>query len=299
MERLALQTQTYRNALIAYVYRLTGSIEDAKDITQETILRYISAQEDTIENPKAWMFKVATNLSLDFFKSVKLKRQHYIGPWLPEPYIDETATAEENIELDESISVALLVLMEKLSPRERITYILHDLFEFKHQEIATILGTSLANCRQLTSRAKKKLQEQKKSFSPSKEEHIALTNSFINAAKDGNFESLKQLFAEEVKLHSDGGGKAIAAKKIICRDSRFMSKFLVKVVSSLFIKNEKEIELKTFWFNGSLGALQIEENQITTSFHFEIINHKIASIFSLRNPDKLKHFKYHLSQTTH
>ena len=78
-----------------------------------------------------------------------------------------------------------------------------------------------------------------------------------------------------------------------------MSKFLVKVVSSLFIKNEKEIELKTFWFNGSLGVLQIEENQITTSFHFEIINHKIASIFSLRNPDKLKHFKYHLSQTTH
>lgn len=299
MERLALQTQTHRNALIAYVYRLTGSIEDAKDITQETILRYISAQETMIENPKAWMFKVATNLSLDFFKSVKLKRQHYIGPWLPEPYIDETATAQENIELDESISVALLVLMEKLSPKERIAYILHDLFEFKHKEIATILGTSLANCRQLTSRAKKKLQEQKKSFSPSKEEHIALTNSFINAAKDGNFENLKQLFAEEVKLHSDGGGKAIAAKKIICRDSRFMSKFLLKVVSSLFIKNEKEIELKTFWFNGSLGVLQIEENKITTSFHFEIINHKIASIFSLRNPDKLKHFKYHLSQTTH
>jgi RNA polymerase sigma-70 factor (ECF subfamily) len=299
MERLALHAQTHRNALIAYVYRLTGSIEDAKDITQETILRYIATQEVMIENPKAWMFKVATNLSLDFFKSVKLKRQHYIGPWLPEPYIDETATAHENIELDESISVALLVLMEKLPPKERIAYILHDLFEFKHKEIATILETSLANCRQLTSRANKKLKEQKKSFSPSKEEHIALTNSFINAAKDGNFESLKQLFAEEVKLHSDGGGKAIAAKKIICRDSRFMSKFLLRVVSALFIKNTKEIELKTFWFNGSLGVLQIEENQITTSFHFEIINHKIASIFSLRNPDKLKHFKYHLSQTVH
>lgn len=299
MDRLVHHTQTYRNALIAYVYRLTGSIEDAKDITQETILRYISAEEKTIENPKAWMFKVATNLSLDFFKSVKLKRQLYIGPWLPEPYIDEMATAEENIELDESISVALLVLMEKLSPRERIAYILHELFEFKHKEIATILGTSLPNCRQLTSRANAKLKEKKKIFSPSKDEHIALTNSFINATKDGNFENLKQLFAEEVKLHSDGGGKAIAAKKIIYRDSRFMSKFLLKVISSLFIKNEKEIELKTLWFNGSLGVLQIEENQITTSYHFEIIDHKIASIFSLRNPDKLKYFKYHLSQTTH
>lgn len=299
MDRLVHPTQAHRNALIAYIYRLTGSIEDAKDITQETILRYISVQDQTIENPKAWMFKVATNLSLDFFKSAKLKRQCYIGPWLPEPYIDETASAEANIELDESISVALLVLMEKLPPRERIAYILHALFEFKHKEIATILETSLVNCRQLTSRANKKLKEQKKSFSPSKEEHIALTNSFITAAKDGNFENLKQLFAEEVKLHSDGGGKAIAAKKIIYRDSRFMSKFLLKVISALFIKNEKDIELKTLWFNGSLGVLQIEENQITTSYHFEIINHKIASIFSLRNPDKLKYFKYHLSQTTH
>lgn len=109
-EITAHPTQDHRNALIAYVYRLTSSIEDAKDITQETILRYISIQEEVIENPKAWMFKVATNLSLDFFKSVKLKRQHYIGPWLPEPYIDETATAEENIELDESISVFLWYL---------------------------------------------------------------------------------------------------------------------------------------------------------------------------------------------
>lgn len=299
MDRLAHHTQTHRNALIAYVYRLTGSIEDAKDITQETILRYVKAQDQAIENPKAWMFKVATNLSLDFFKSMKLKRQFYVGPWLPEPYIDEAATAEENIELDESISVALLVLMEKLPPKERIAYILHELFEFKHTEIATILGTTSSNCRQLTSRANKKLKEQKKSFSPSKEEHVALTNSFINAAKDGNFENLKKLFAEEVKLHSDGGGKAVAAKKIICRDSRFMSKFLLKVISSLFIKNEKDIELKTFWFNGSLGVLQIEENQVTTSYHFEIMDHKIVSIFSLRNPDKLKYFKYHLSQTSH
>ncbi|MEY4503749.1 MAG: polymerase sigma factor SigJ [Pseudomonadota bacterium] len=293
-DRIVKNIELYKSAIFSYVYRLIGSVEDAKDITQETMLKYISLRENNIENTKAWMFKVATNLSLDFFKSAKTKREKYIGPWLPEPYIDETKTVEEDIEIDESISVALLVLLEKLSPYERISYILHDLFEFKHKEIATILNISVENSRKLTSRANKKLVENKKSFSPTAKEQISLTKAFIEAAKNGNFDNLMLLFASEVKLHSDGGGKAIAAKKIICRDNKFISKFLQKVISSLFAKNENSIELKTFWFNGALGILQIEENKITTSYHFEIESSKIVSIFALRNPDKLKYFACHI-----
>ena len=133
MDKLVENTQAYREDIISYVYRLTGSIEEAEDITQETILRYISVKDKEIKNVKSWMFKVATNLSLDFFKSARNKKETYIGTWLPEPYIQEQANIENDMQVDESLSVALLVLMEKLSIKERIAYILHGLFEFKHK----------------------------------------------------------------------------------------------------------------------------------------------------------------------
>lgn len=290
MNELVAQTESYRTSIISYVYRITGSMEEAKDITQETIIRYISRKENNIENTKAWMFKVATNLSLDFLRSAKSRRETYIGPWLPEPYIEETSHLENDLELDESLSMALLVLMEKLSTRERIAYILHDLFDFKHKEIANILETTTPNSRQLTSRANKKLQTKKKKFSPSKEEHLKLTNSFLKALKEGNFEDLKEIFKADVALYSDGGGKAIAARKVLYGGNDYISKFLLKVTSHLRLKNSNKNELKTIWFNGSLGILLIEDNIIKTSYNLEIKDNKIACIYTLRNPDKLKFF---------
>jgi RNA polymerase sigma-70 factor (ECF subfamily) len=287
MDELVAQTQLHRRALISYVYRLTGSMEDAKDITQETVLRLISAQDQDIKNAKAWMFKVATNLSLDLFKRIKKRREVYIGPWLPEPYIEESESFEHEHEIDESLSMALLVVMEKLGPKERVAYILHDLFEFHHKEVADILNTTPQNSRQITSRAMKKLQTNKKKYSPSKSEHLALTSSFINALKYGNFDALKELFSDDIIVHTDGGGRAIASRKILHRGCAFTSKLLIRVVSSLFGKN-KDSELKTFWFNGSLGVMQIENGRVTTLYSLEVIDHKIVRIFTVRNPDKLE-----------
>ena len=291
MDELVAQTQMYRNDIISYVYRLTGSMEEAKDITQETILRCISAKEADIKNAKAWMFKVATNLSLDFFRSAKNKREMYIGPWLPEPYIEDSYSVENDMELDESLSVALLVLMEKLSSRERIAYILHDLFEFKHKEIASILDTSAQNSRQLTSRANKKLQSKKSKYRPTKQEHAELTNSFLKALKEGDFENLRDIFKADVSLYSDGGGKAIAARRVLCGDSTYISRFLLKVTSSMSLESSKNAQIETVWFNGSLGVIITEQGQVVTSYNFEIKDDKIANIFVLRNPDKLKLFK--------
>ena len=290
MDELVEQTQLYRNDIISYVYRLTGSMEEAKDITQETVLRCISAKETDIKNIKAWLFKVATNLSLDFFRSAKNKREMYIGPWLPEPYIEESYSAQKDMEQDESLSMALLVLMEKLSSKERIAYILHDLFEFKHKEIAVILETTAQNSRQLNSRANKKLQSKKNKFIPSKQEHIDLTTSFLKALKEGSFEDLKEIFKADVILTSDGGGKAIAARKVLYGDSIYISKFLVKVTSPLFLQSLHDVELKTVWFNGSLGLIIMLKGKVITSYNFEIEDNKIAKIFTLRNPDKLKFF---------
>ncbi len=291
MDELVVQTQIYRKEIISYVYRLTGSIEEAKDITQETILKYISLKDVVIDNPKAWMFKVATNLSLDFFRKTKVKKEMYIGPWLPEPYIEESFSIEDDMELDESLSVALLVLMEKLSSKERIAYILHDLFDFKHKEIADILATSSQNSRQLTSRANKKLKEKKSKHSPSKKEHLELTESFLKAIKEGDFNNLKKIFKADIELHSDGGGKAIAARKVLYGDNDFVSKFLIKVTHSLFEKSKNNVELKMLWFNGSPGLILLYDGVVVSSYSFEIIENKISRIYSLRNPDKLKFFR--------
>ncbi|MGA1931365.1 RNA polymerase sigma factor SigJ [Arcobacter sp. YIC-464] len=291
MNELVAQTQEYRNSLISYVYKIIGSQEEAKDIVQETIIRFIGKKHDEIENTKAWLFKVATNLALDFLRSAKSKREVYIGTWLPEPFIEEKAHQNNEIELDESLSMALLVLMEKLSIKERIAYILHDLFEFKHKEIADILDTSIQNSRQLNSRANKKLQTKKKKYTPTKQEHIKLTNSFLKALKEGDFEELRNMFKEEVSLYSDGGGKAIAARKVLYGDNDYISKFLVKVTKHLFeASNKNDVEISTIWFNGSLGVILKENGKVITSYSFEIKDNMILNIFALRNPDKLKYF---------
>ena len=291
MNELVAQTQEYRSSLVSYVYKIIGSQEEAKDIVQETIIRFISKKHDEIENTKAWLFKVATNLALDFLRSAKNKREVYIGTWLPEPYIEEKTHQNNEIELDESLSMALLVLMEKLSIKERIAYILHDLFEFKHKEIADILQTSIQNSRQLNSRANKKLQTKKKKYTPTKEEHIKLTNSFLKALKEGDFEELRNMFKEEVSLYSDGGGKAIAARKVLYGDNDYISKFLVKVTKHLFeASNKNDVEISTIWFNGSLGVILKENGKVITSYSFEIKDNMILNIFALRNPDKLKYF---------
>lgn len=291
MDKLAEESQFYRQDIISYVYRLTGSIEEAKDITQETMLRYLSVKNDDIQNKKSWMFKVATNLSMDFFRSARNKKETYVGTWLPEPYLEEQSSIENDMELDESLSVALLVLMEKLSASERIAYILHDLFEFKHKEIALILDTSIENSRQLNSRANKKLKSDKNRFSPSKKEHIKFTNLFIKALKEGDVEGLKKIFRADVALYSDGGGKTIAARKVIYGDNDFVSKFLIKVTSDLFKYKNAETKLKTIWFNGSLGVLLLYKDEVVSSYSFEIKDGEIINIFVLRNPDKLKLFQ--------
>jgi RNA polymerase sigma-70 factor (ECF subfamily) len=287
MDELVLQE--YRKALVLYVYRLTGCIEESKDISQEVLIRYIKTK-DKILNPKAWLFKVATNLSFDFFKSSRNTKETYIGTWLPEPYVQTHEDSYTLLERDESISTALLTVLQYLNNKERVAYILHDIFEFKHKEIAKLLDTSVENSRQLTSRAKKKLKYKKSSYKASKEEHENLTTSFSNAIKDGDFIALKKLFTKDIELHSDGGGKAIAARKVLYGDNEYISRFLIKITRQLFKKNNPQGHFKTVFFNGEIGVLLSNNNTIQTAYSFEIHENKISRIFAHRNPDKLIFF---------
>lgn len=289
MDEVVAQFQIHRNSIISYVYRLTGSWEESQDITQEVMMKYINYRGNKIEHPKTWMFKVATNLSWDFLKSARHKREVYKGPWLPEPYLNESYSLEEELELDESLSMALLVVMEKLTVKERISYILHDIFDFPYKEISVIINTSTENCRKLSSRARQKLKEKENKFTPTKEEHQHLTNTFLEAVKNGNMQELLSIFSDDIIFHSDGGGKATAAQKIIY-GNHAVTLFLRKLVSKHLKNVQADTLVETKWFNGSLGIIMIYKTTIVTSFHFKIEKQKISAIYALRNPDKLKFF---------
>lgn len=285
---LGIQTQIYRPSLISYIYRLTGSMEDARDIAQETFLKLLTVHQNDISHPKAWLFKVATNLAMDLLRSAKRRREEYIGPWLPEPYFTEYVDLQEILELDESLSFALLTLMEKLSPKERIVYILHDVFEFQHSEIAEILEITTQNSRQLNSRAMKKLDGNHKQYSPTKDEYMLFTSSFMNALRLGKFEELKNLLSDTARLITDGGGKVVASRRILDRGNAFIANFLVKVVSSQFNQEDNEVELKIIWLNGSPNLVQCLKSEIVNVFAFKLIEHRIQTLYILRNPEKLK-----------
>lgn len=290
MNAFVKDAEIHRSTITAYVYRLIGSIEDAKDITQDTILKYIIQKENQIDNPRAWMFKVASNLAYDFLRKHQKQREEYKGFWLPEPFIEESSS-EDRLHIDESLSMAFIVLMQRLTYKERMAYVLYEIFEFKHKEIASILDTSVENSRKLFSRANLKIKDLKVEAQPSLSEYEALTSQFIQAIKEANIQALQNIFTKDISVFADGGGKAIAARKPLYGDDVFISKFLLKVVGRLFFSEQKEVKLDFVWFNGALGILVQENGIFTTSFQFQIYNHRIKNICILRNLDKLHCFK--------
>lgn len=291
MQATAIETfEAYRGKLIGVAYRITGSISEAEDIAQETFLKWADADHTSIHSPQAWLIKVATRMALDHLKSAKVQRQVYIGPWLPEPFIEDEEIPENRQELDESITMALLLLLEQLSPDERASFILHDLFHFNFEETADILGKTSVSCRKLASRARQKIDTQARQTVPDKHEHLAIVNAFFSAVKQGNMEDLLALLQEDAVLHTDGGGKAIAALEIL-NGAETVAEFLLQKVSPAFAATDSgKVEKKYIWFNGAPGLVLWWNAEPITAFNFEVENRAIKKIHALRNPDKLKFF---------
>ena len=283
-----LDVEQYRSLLIGLSYRIVGCMGESEDIAQETIYRWSQADTSDIQNPKAWLCKVATRLALDYLKSAKAKREQYVGTWLPEPFIEEHVDpSDKSMELDQTLSTALLLVLERLNPMERSTFILHDVFGYKYEEIAEIIDTNPTNCRQLLSRSKKKLQSNQVRLEADTKAHSKLTTSFLVALKTGCTKGLTDLFSEDVKLYSDGGGKVIAAKTII-EGQDLLIRFFTRNICSRMGEGNRSIDL--IWYNGAPGLVFKEKGKTITAMSLEIQEGKISKIFSLRNPDKLKFF---------
>jgi RNA polymerase sigma-70 factor (ECF subfamily) len=192
-------------------YRMLGSVSEAEDVAQEALLR-LTRQEDFIEEPAAWMTTVATRLSINVLKSARARRESYVGPWLPEPLLEDPAPGPASrAELADSLSLALLALLERLTPVERAAYLLREVFGYGYAEVAKIIEQSEVNSRQLVTRARKRLEASRPRFDADEAARDALLERFLAAAEEGNLEALEELLAKDAVLYADGGGKALAS----------------------------------------------------------------------------------------
>jgi RNA polymerase sigma-70 factor, ECF subfamily len=272
----------YRPLLFSVAYRMLGSVMDAEDIVQEAFVRWQGASEGEMRSPRAYLSAVVTRLSIDQLRSARVRREEYVGPWLPEPLPEEPDIAD-TAALNESLSMAFLVLLESLTPTERAVFLLREVFDYDYGEISHLVGKSEANCRQIARRARGYIAAQRPRFERSPEQEERLTESFLEACMDGDMEGLLGLLAEDIILWSDGGGKVRAALNPIRgsdKIARFFMGILGKAPPGLVVRQTK--------VNGQPGIIgYYADGQPQSVTTFDIADECIRAIHILVNPEKL------------
>jgi RNA polymerase sigma-70 factor (ECF subfamily) len=268
-------------------YRMLGSVAEAEDVAQEALLR-LTRQEGPIDEPAAWMTTVATRLSINVLKSARVRRESYVGPWLPEPLLEDSEPGPASrAELADSLSQALLVLLERLSPVERAAYLLREVFGYEYSQIADIVERSEANCRQLVTRARKHIEASRPRFDADEAAHDALLERFLAATEEGDVEALEELLARDVVLYADHGGKAIAPPDALF-GADLVAPFLVGVARMR--RAMGEFEPRMVRVNGQTGRmLRVPGDRVFEVLTVEVVEGRIQAVRIVRNPDKLAH----------
>jgi RNA polymerase sigma-70 factor (ECF subfamily) len=272
---------------VGVAYRMLGSVAEAEDVAQEALLR-LTRQEGAIDEPAAWITTVATRLSINVLKSARVRRESYVGPWLPEPIVeDPTPGPASHAELSDSLSQALLVLLERLSPVERAAYLLREVFGYAYSEIADIVERTEANSRQLVTRARKHIEASRPRFDTDAEALDELLERFLAAVEDGEVEALEELLAKDVVLYADGGGKAIAPPEPLYGGA-LVARFLVAVARMR--RAFGEFEPRLVRVNGQPGRLlRIPDDRVWEVLTLDVVDDRIQAVRIVRNPDKLGH----------
>jgi RNA polymerase sigma-70 factor, ECF subfamily len=279
-----------RPYLFSIAYRMLSSVTDAEDIVQEAFVRWQRAT-DVIDAPKAYLSRVVTRLCIDHLRSARVRREAYIGPWLPEPLITDAASdAAETTELADLLSMAFLVLLESLSPVERAVFLLREVFGYDYVEIATTVGKSQANCRQIVARARQRIGARRKRFTVSKREASVITAEFIEACLGADHTALLKLLAPDVTLYSDGGGQVRAARRPIVGADK-VARFLLAVARNADVR----YELRSVEINRQPGLIVSVAGRPIAVFVFDVADQLIQGIRTIVNPAKLRALRSHPS----
>jgi RNA polymerase sigma-70 factor (ECF subfamily) len=280
-------------------YRMLGSVAEAEDVAQESLLR-LTREEAPLDEPIAWVTTVVTRLSINVLRSAKVRREAYVGPWLPEPLVEDPAPGPAaSVELAESLSFALLVLLERLTPTERAAYLLREVFGYGYAEIAAIIEQTEVNSRQLVTRARKHLEASRPRFDPDEAARDELLERFLAAAAEGDLEALEALLAKDAVLYADHGGKATAPLEPLvgaAAIARFMA-----FVAQIRPPAESEFESRLVRVNGQPGRVvrgRAETSpgdsgpadmRVLSVLTVDVVDGRIETLRVVRNPDKLGH----------
>ena len=274
----------HRPLLFAIAYRMLGSVADAEDAVQETYLRWrrVKERDEEIRSPKAWLTTTISRVCLDQLGSARVKREQYIGPWLPEPLAGVTPDVAETVADFDSLSIAFLVLLESLSPKERAVFLLHDVFGYDFASIGDIVGESDAYCRQLAKRARAHMAERRPRFTADRAQQDRLTADFLRAVSEGDLPALIETLTDDVTVFSDGGGKVNAARKPVAGRDK-VARFLTNLVRIAPEGTSFRVEP----VNGQPGIVTLIDGAVQNVVTFDFADSAIRAIYIVVNPDKL------------
>ena len=279
----------HRRTLTGLAYRMLGSRAEAEDVVQDAYLRWHNVDRAAIEEPRGYLATVVTRLCLDRMKSARARREFYVGQWLPEPVVDEAFDDETAGDVAHDITIALMLVLERLSPLERASFLLHDVFGLDFAEVSHALGRSEAACRQLGARARQHIAAGRPRFPTSSEGGRRLAAAFHQAATSGDAQALTQMLSQDVVLYSDGGGKRLAALKPILGREK-----VLRFLDGVSRKNTSLATLKVrdATINGLPGFVLRGEDGAIDTVAFESDDGHITAIYIMRNPDKLRHVRF-------
>lgn len=276
--------EQHRRLLFSIAYRMLGIVADAEDVLQEAFIRWQQASDDDIHSPKAYLVTVVSRLCISHLQSAHVRREEAVGQWLPEPLVTEPHDDPLGVlRVDESLSMALLVLLERLTPVERAVFLLHEVFGFKYQEIAKSLGLSEANCRQLFSRARRHVGDMRRNFETSSRAHRELLTRFLDAARNGDIERLLSLLANDVVLYIDGGAAAPVPNAV-----RGVEKVARGLSSGARSLPERTV-LFAATINGEAGVVSYIDGQPYSVLVLDILENRIQGVYIVADRDKLAH----------
>ncbi len=277
--------ERHRRRLFGLAYRMLGSVGDAEDAVQDTWLRWHRTDRSVIQTPEAWLVTACTRLCIDRLRAAKTEREHYPGIWLPEPLVElevSLPTAEAAREMADDLSMAMLMVLERLTPAERAAYLLREAFDYDYPQIAAVLNKSEAACRQLVSRAQKHLKDDRPRFSADESAARQLAEKFAAATRAGDATRFAGLLAQDAMLWSDGGGKAAAALNVIHGPDK-IARFFVGISGKLPAGIRRVVAV----VNGQPGWILFDGGQPYLALALDIADEVVRNVFIMRNPDKL------------
>jgi len=273
-----------RPRLFAIAYRMLGTRHDAEDVLQDAWLRWHRSERDGLQSAEAWLVTIVTRLAIDRLRAAKTERESYVGRWLPEPLVEwDEHTPEAAAELASDLSVAFLLVLERLAPEERAAFLLRQVFDHDYDEIAALLGKSEAACRQMVHRASERVQQERTRFEVSREAHRRLLEKFMQAASSGDTAGIRALLADDIRLVGDGGGKA----QVLPEGLEYDAEWVAKLYAAFVVRFGDRATYRLATINGEPGIVRYVDGRVESAQAFETDGDRIVTIYAVRNPDKL------------